>query len=50
MSLMPNNNEVTKKTSHKTYDSQSAGMTSGTGSTPVVALSVPPESQEVGKS
>ena len=38
---MPNNNEGAKKIRCKTNNSQSAGMTSGTGSMPVVTLSVP---------
>ena len=38
---MSNNNEGTKKFGHKTNNSQSAGMTSGTGSASITMVSVP---------
>ena len=38
---MPNNNETKKRISHKTNNSQSAGMTNGASNTPIVVPSVP---------
>ena len=38
---MPHSNEMSKKSGHKTSNSQSAGMSSGTSNIPVIATSIP---------